>query len=144
MAPLAQRRVELVGVSTMKTYADGNRDPTHLVGFEIDSVLVSRRTIARLLRTVEGVTDVRVRGSWGSKDDVRVAFKYRDRDYIVYEPWGDNSRYWICPAFPEPAADEPLDIGPIKSVFDNHSVWPARVFWILIVLGLVTSSLLGG
>jgi hypothetical protein len=30
--------------------------------------------------------------------DIHVEFKYMGQAYIVWEPFGDNSRYWIGPA----------------------------------------------
>ncbi|WP_157006583.1 hypothetical protein [Luteibacter yeojuensis] len=64
--------------------------------FKIENVYISRRAIGRIPRTVQGITDVKLRGRFGSTDDVRVEFKYHGRVYIVLEPYGDNSEYWIC------------------------------------------------
>lgn len=85
--------------------------------FQIENVYVSRRAVAQLLRKTEGVTDVSLRGRFGSADDTRVEFKYRGRDYIVWEPFGDNSRYWIGPKDPEEGA---ADIAGLESSFKRY------------------------
>ena len=85
--------------------------------FEIENAYVGRGTIARLLAEVEGVTDVYLRGRFGSSDDIRVEFKYLNRDYVVLEPYGDNSRYWIGPKDSTASAD---DIDNVENAFKHH------------------------
>jgi hypothetical protein len=67
------------------------------IAFEIENVYVSCRSIVYLLKQTDGVTDVHLRGSFASSEDIRIEFKYFGLDYIVWEPFGDNSRYWIGP-----------------------------------------------
>src|SRR5258708_14372346 len=121
----------------MKTYPLGHDDAPPFA-FEIDHTFVSRGTIVRLVKRVDGVTDVHRAGLFRSSDDVRVAFKYLGRDYIVWEPWGDNSRYWVGPRVCDGAAPPAPDIGRVRSVFDSHSVWPAQALAVLILLILLT------
>jgi hypothetical protein len=52
--------------------------------------------------------DVRPRKWWVGSPDVHIRFRYHDREYIVWEPWGDNSRWWIGPD-DENAPHFPLD-----------------------------------
>lgn len=85
--------------------------------FEIENAYVSRRTVARLLRKLDGVADVGLGGRFGSSNDVRVEFKYRNRDYVVLEPFGDNSRYWIGP---KDSAESAGDIGQVESLFKRY------------------------
>jgi hypothetical protein len=63
----------------------------------------------RVLGSVPGVTDFKRR--WF--DEHRFTFTYGGRACVVWEPWGDNSRYWIGPAEMEP----PVDMGPINDAF---------------------------
>ena len=81
--------------------------------------------IARLLESVEGVSDVRrwrpFRG-WG---EMRLRFSYRGVECVVWEPFGDNSRYWIGP---EEKTDA-FDIGEIERAFREHR--PAIWRWLL-------------
>lgn len=85
--------------------------------FEIENAYVSRRTVARLLGKLDGVTDVGLGGRFGSSNDVRVEFKYQNRDYVVLEPFGDNSRYWIGP---KNSAESAGDIGQVESLFKRY------------------------
>jgi hypothetical protein len=75
----------------------GKGEPGHPFAFEIEGAYVGPRVIARLLKDVEGVTDVRVRKVFSSSIDVHVRFRYLDTAYVVWEPHGDYSRYWIGP-----------------------------------------------
>jgi hypothetical protein len=98
----------------MKTYPviqDGS-DP---FAFEIDHVYLSRRTIARLLEKIEGVTEVHLGGRFGSPDDVRIEFKCQGHDFIVMEPFGGNSRYWVGPKGGKDDVAAAANIGRIKA-----------------------------
>ena len=66
-----------------------------LCAFEIPNTLVGRHAIARFLGQIPEVhvTKWPKRFSWN--DDDFVHFEFRGRNYIVEEPWGDNSRYLI-------------------------------------------------
>lgn len=78
----------------METYPIPPRESGKLpFAFEIDNLYIAPRAIAQLLDGIKGVTDVEM----GGKPDVRVSFCHRGRPYLVWEPWGDNSRYWIGP-----------------------------------------------
>jgi hypothetical protein len=82
--------------------------------FEVENAYLSRRTVARLLGRLDAVTKVGLGGRFGSSNDVRVEFKFKNRDYIVLEPFGDNSRYWIGP---RSSADSVGDISEIENIF---------------------------
>ncbi|UPG91191.1 hypothetical protein L2Y96_05275 [Luteibacter aegosomaticola] len=91
--------------------------------FEIEHTYVSRRAVAKLLKQAEDVTDVRLRRRFGSSDDVRVDFNYLGSTYVVWEPFGDNSRYWIGPK--EPGPRDP-DIRCLEALFDGYQPWLLR------------------
>ncbi len=120
----------------MKTYSSG-ADTAHLSSFEIEHAFITHRTIARLLNTVDGVSEVRCRPLFASWGDVRIVFKYFGHDYIAEEPFGDNSRYWIGPASADGDATRARDIGAIKLVFDNHSDLAGMFVFIGVVLTLL-------
>lgn len=82
----------------MRTYPI-NDDAGVLFAFEINAQLLGRR-LARLLGQVEGVSAVRRRRWWVGSPDVHIRFLYHGREYIVWEPFGDNSRWWIGPDDP--------------------------------------------
>ena len=71
--------------------------PANDVAFEIETIYMSRRSIAQLLKSLDGVTDVELVGHLGSRSDVRLKFNFHQVKYLVIEPFGDNSRYWIGP-----------------------------------------------
>jgi len=68
----------------------------NVFAFEIPAQFLGWR-LARRLRDVAGVSDVRPRRWWVGSPDVHIRFRYHDREYIVWEPFGDNSRWWIGP-----------------------------------------------
>jgi hypothetical protein len=96
----------------MKTYpimrADGS-----LHGFEIRNTFVSMAAIRRILDSVDGVSNLK--RQWRSDD--RLTFVFRGAPWVVHEPFGDNSRYWIGP---REAKNHVLDIGPIHDAFVNY------------------------
>jgi hypothetical protein len=67
------------------------------IAFEISNVFVTRRQIAKLISGIPGVTRVVVGAHFGSSSDLRLTFDYYGEEYIVWEPYGDSSRYWIGP-----------------------------------------------
>jgi hypothetical protein len=75
--------------------------------FEIRAQLFGWR-LARRLRNITGVSDVRPRRWWVGSPDVHIRFRYHGRECIVGEPYGDNSRWWIGPD-DENAQHIPLD-----------------------------------
>lgn len=81
-----------------------------ITAFEVISVYIGPNAIVRLLATVDGVTDVRPRKLFGESPETHVQFKYRGEQYVVWEPYGDNSRYWIGPREPNDNVAEPADI----------------------------------
>lgn len=85
--------------------------------FEIENAYVSPRRVAALLTACKDVTDVRVRKLFSSFDSIHVRFRYSDHEFVVCEPFGDNSRYWIGPA-------EDSDVSPsledVRRVFEAY------------------------
>ena len=79
----------------MRTYPIEDDSGT-ILAFEIDAQLIGWG-LARVLRRIEGVSDVRPRKWWVGSADVHMRFNYRGREYVVWEPFGDNSRWWIGP-----------------------------------------------
>lgn len=67
-----------------------------LFAFEVDAQILGRR-LASVLGQIDGVTDVRSRRRWTGSPDVHIRFQYCEREYVVWEPFGDNSRWWIGP-----------------------------------------------
>jgi hypothetical protein len=99
------------------------------------TLLVSRRTIARILDKIEGVTEVHLGGRFGSPDDVRIEFKCQGHDFIVMEPFGDNSRYRGGPKGGKNHVAAGADIGRIKAAFEGYKPpLPVEIFGDLVAL----------
>ena len=97
-----------------------NHDATgQLVSIEIENAYIGPWRAARVLRGVEGVTDVRVRRLFGPEPDVHVTFSFRGCRCMVWEPFGDNSRYWVGADAPE---DGVVDVAPIEQAFRQYRV----------------------
>lgn len=102
----------------MKTYPSVDEGTGLTFAFEIDNIYVSNSVVASILSTVDGVHEIRTRRLFSKWEEIHVWFKYMDRDYIVWEPYGDNSRYWIGPKDKK----EPLmDIKNILAAFERYS-----------------------
>lgn len=89
-----------------------------LIAFEIENAYVSPRQIGQLLATVTGIENVRVRRIFSRESDVHLRFEYQGVPFVVWEPYGDNSRYWIGPDDVDGAV---IDSTPIKGVFDSYT-----------------------
>lgn len=90
--------------------------------FEVDngwrlSVSLWRNALVRFLESVPGVAAVRRGGNWFSGDENRAYFLFHGVPFVVWEPWGDNSRYWIGPVDTE--APFP-DLGPLMQAFRDY------------------------
>jgi hypothetical protein len=79
----------------MRTFPIKDADG-QMFAFEIRARLFAWR-LARCLRDIPGVSDVRPRRWWVGSADVHIRFLYQGREHIVWEPYGDNSRWWIGP-----------------------------------------------
>lgn len=112
----------------MKTYPI-NRPDGFLHAFEISNVFISMGAIRRTLFSVSGVTNVK--RVWFR--DVRLTFDYQGAPFEVWEPYGDNSRYWIGSC---EAADHSIDVRPIHDAFARYQFPMVRLARILMRRGL--------
>lgn len=81
-----------------------------MLGFEIENAFIALRTVARLLREVDGVRDLKRRPLFSGSDGVHIEFWFRDASCVVQEPFGDNSRYMIG----QLEAAVPVDLGDLE------------------------------
>ena len=98
----------------MKVWPIWRNDTGLLRGFEVSSLAIILRPYIRLLRKTPGVTDVRRQ----LRNDDRIAFKFMGHEAVVYEWFGDSSRYWI--GLQNPDANPGADIWPLLSAFASH------------------------
>ena len=96
----------------MKTHpilrADGS-----MLAFEVTSAWLSFRPLLKILRSVDGITDVR--RNYFNED--RLTFYFCELPFVVNEPWGDSSRYWIGPKKPDNCS---IDVSRINQAFSEY------------------------
>lgn len=104
----------------MRTYPLHNRPDGTLRGFEINSTWIWIGTILNILKAVPGVSEVkRV-----YMREERMVFRFHGEPCVVWEPFGDNSRYWIGP---ESAGSSIADLGPLHQAFVSYQSPLARL-----------------
>ena len=106
----------------VKTHPIFNSDGS-LRGFEITSAWLTFGPLFSILRSVEGVSDVR--RNWFNDD--RISFKFYGVPAVVHEPCGDNSRYWVGLQSPDAAPE--IDITPLHTAFKRHRGFPVTTQW---------------
>jgi hypothetical protein len=89
--------------------------------FEIEKAYIARSTVASVLASIDGVTPVRRSKAFRTSREVSVMFSFRGSNYIVWEPFGDSSRYWIGP---DEVPAVKVDIGEVEAAFRRHK--PSR------------------
>ena len=115
--------VTICGGMQVETFPAATKQ-TCALAFEVENAYASPRTIAHLLSGLSGVSGVNLGA--GLAKDVRVEFKYQDREYIVWEPFGDNSRYWIGPKNLEESAPS---IAQLEDAFRRYQPPWYRAVW---------------
>ena len=82
----------------MKIYEIRDHDG-RLFAFEVNNTLLGRRAACRIARGIPGAQVVRQPQllSWW-REDVFCEFVIGTSRFEIWEPFGDNSRYWIGPA----------------------------------------------
>jgi hypothetical protein len=96
----------------LKTYPL-RRDDGSVHAFEIGNAFISMGAIRRMLSSVDGVTSIKRQ----FRSDDRLTFSFNGVPWVVHEPWGDNSRYWVGPT---EAKDHGFDVAPIHDVFARY------------------------
>lgn len=95
-----------------------NNDEGELSGFEISNSFLSSGGIAKYVRRIQGCEVVGTR-RWFSADEVHVRFSFSGKRFIVWEPFGDNSRLWIGPEDGEIVPPETIDA--LREKFESAS-----------------------
>jgi hypothetical protein len=84
-----------------------------VTAFEVSMIRIGLCEIERILRANPEVSQLSRRRIF-SPSEVHITFSYREAEYVVWEPFGDNSRYWIGPK-DKPA--QPHDVGELEGTF---------------------------
>jgi len=95
----------------MKTWPQYREDGS-LAGFEINSSWVTFRPLFKILRSVDGVTNIQ-RNRF---DDHRITFQIHGEPIVIWEPWGDSSRYLVVPTDDESA----VNLDSLRKAFEQH------------------------
>ena len=106
----------------MKTFPAYDAAKGALVSFDVEVPDVSLKRIEAMLRDLPRVTGVR-RKPWFSGDEFRITFDYDGRGCVVWEPFGDNSRYFIG----QIEGPDPIDLAEIESRFRDEPPAPRYV-----------------
>jgi hypothetical protein len=104
----------------LKTYPI-RRSDGFLHAFEVGNAFISMGAIRRVLRSVDGVSSIRRQ----FRSDDRLTFSVNGVPWVVHEPWGDNSRYWIGP---KDSKDHSFDVDPIHEAFARYRSPLARLW----------------
>lgn len=108
--------------------------------FEIENIYLSMRQLRRLIGEADRVHNVRVPGRREQREGVRLEFDYDGEPYMIWEPYADNSRFWIGPRA-EPTGEESPGIRALELRLENYRV---PILWRLLgdLLSLKFLSLL--
>ena len=106
----------------MKTYPLLS-DTEEFIGFEISNTWIHPKRIVKLLRNnlkLESVENQK----FFSSSDIRIEFRYKNQNYIIFEPFGDSSRYWVgLLALDKKKVYDYSDMKDIENVFINHRLF---------------------
>ena len=109
----------------MNTYPICDLDG-RVYAFEIENVYITVKKVATILLSAQGVSNIHIRKLFSPDGDIQVEFTYKEKKFIVWEPYADSSRYWIGP---KDEADAHIDVSALESVF--HQYRPPLVIKIL-------------
>jgi hypothetical protein len=88
-----------------------------VAAFEVSVIRIGLREIAKVLESLPGVLQLQKGSSFGG-EEVRIKFTYHGINCVVWEPFGDNSRYWIGPA--NEAGEQAHDLVEIEKAFRSY------------------------
>ena len=99
-----------------------------LYAFEVSNFLFGRRHACKVVARIAGSTLIKTSRLFRDGDDF-CEFEIGGEIYLVSEPFGENSRFWIGPKVP-PARS---NLGVIRAAFARHRWWRSSlqtaVFW---------------
>jgi hypothetical protein len=110
----------LLRSAPMKT-RDLHNEAGTLTGFEVSNLFLSRRRACRIAEGVRGSVVSASAGRLVESHDAFCAFTVDGAQFLVIEPFGDNSCYWIVAEKPHPTF-RPL-IERVRDAFEAASRW---------------------
>lgn len=107
--------------------------------FEVDNVLLTRGQACKIAESIPEAVIIKRSRLFRDTDDF-CEFKIGDDVFVIEEPFGDNSRYWVGPKDAKPSSS----LGVVRGAFEAHRSWrmPVRNILVLaVVLGAVWSAM---
>jgi hypothetical protein len=80
----------------MKTFAIRDEEG-RLYAFEVKCHYISLGALTETLSSVESVSNVQRASGASRAEGARINFECGGKSYVVWEPYGDSSRYWVGP-----------------------------------------------
>ncbi len=96
----------------MKTFLL-NSDEGQLTGFEVSNSFLSSSGIVKYVRRINGCEVIGTRRLF-SADEIHVRFLFAGKRFVVWEPFGDNSRLWVGPENGEVVPPETIEALRVK------------------------------
>lgn len=106
--------------------------------FEVDNLLLTRGQACKIAESIPGAVIIKRSRLFRDTDDF-CEFKIGDDVFVIEEPFGDNSRYWVGPKDAKPSPS--LEV--VRNAFEAHESWrvPVRNALVLaITLGAIWAA----
>jgi len=89
-----------------------------LIGFTVSNLLLRRRGVGRIVRSISGARIIREQPRFrlGGRDDF-LEFKVDGRTFLAIEPFGDNSEFWIVS---QPPGEMLEQLRQVREAFGKH------------------------
>lgn len=101
----------------MKTREMRN-DSGIVTGFAISSTLLTRWGVPKILRTIPGAQLIRKQRPFRlTGPDDFCEFSVEGKTFLVIEPFGDNSEFWVVAEPPEPQCPP---FAKVRGAFENY------------------------
>jgi hypothetical protein len=97
---------------------DMHNDDGALTGFAVSNLLLRRRGVGRIIRSLTDARIIREQPPYriGGRDDF-LEFVLDGITFLVIEPFGDNSEYWIVS---EPTTGDSEQLRKAREAFRRH------------------------
>jgi hypothetical protein len=101
--------------------SDLRNDAGLLTGFSVSRLLLGRTGARRIVAAIPGCKVVRRQGRFklSGRDDF-CEFAIDGKTFLVIEPFGDNSRYWVVADPPEAECPQ---LARVRDAFQRHRVF---------------------
>ena len=95
-----------------------------MTGFEISNIFFpSSASISRFIAKCPGVNVTTQRKMFESGNEIHTEFTFDGAKFVVWEPFGDNSRFWIGPSDGE--TDTTTSTRKLREIVSSN--WPGPI-----------------